>query len=64
VKFFGSIAALPYKMTVRRPRSCECSNGFSRCGDCPLPGYGRREVRLDASLIEAAAVAGVVYILP
>jgi hypothetical protein len=64
VKFFGSIAALPYKMTVRPPRSCECSNGFSRCGDCPPPGYGRREFRLDASLVEAAAVAGVVYILP
>jgi hypothetical protein len=64
VRFFSSIAALPYKMTVRRPRSCECSNGFSRCGDCPLPGYGRREFRIDASLIEAAAVAGVVYILP
>ena len=51
-------------MTVRPPRSCQCSNGFSRPGDCPLPGYGRREFRLDASLIEAAAVAGVVYILP
>jgi hypothetical protein len=23
-----------YKMTVRPPRSCQCSNGFSRCGDC------------------------------
>jgi hypothetical protein len=64
VRFFGSILALPYKMTVRPPRSCQCSNGFSRCGDCPLPGYGRREFRIDASLIEAAAVAGVVYILP
>jgi hypothetical protein len=64
VRFFGSILALPYKMTVRPPRSCQCSNGFSRCGDCPLPGYGRREFRIDASLIEAAAVTGVVYILP
>ena len=64
VRFFGSILVLPYKMTVRPPRSCQCSNGFSRCGDCPLPGYGRREFRWDASLIEAAAVAGVVFILP
>lgn len=64
VRFFSSIAAMPYKMTVRPPRSCQCSNGFSRCGDCPLPGYGKREFRLDASLVEAAAVAGVVYILP
>lgn len=64
VRFFGTIAALPYKMTVRPPRSCQCSNGFSRCGDCPLPGYGARKLRIDASLVEAAAVAGVVYILP
>jgi hypothetical protein len=63
-RFFTTIAALPYKMTVHPPRTCQCSNGFSRCGDCPLPGYGKRELRIDASLIEAAAVAGVVYILP
>jgi hypothetical protein len=64
VRFFSQIAALPYKMTVHPPRSCQCSNGFGRPGDCPLPGYGHREFRLDASLVEAAAVAGVVYILP
>ena len=63
-RFFSTIAALPYKMTVRPPRSCQCSNGFSRPGDCPLPGYGHREFRWDASLVEAAAVAAVVYILP
>lgn len=64
VRFFSQIAALPYKMTVHPPRSCQCSNGFSRRGDCPLSGYGHREFRWDASLVEAAAVAGVVYILP
>ncbi len=64
VRFFGSIAALPYKMTRRPPRSCECSNGFSRPGDCPLPGYGNRRLDLDAALIEAAAITAVVYIIP
>jgi hypothetical protein len=64
VRFFSQIAALPYKITVHPPRSCQCSNGFGRPGDCPLPGYGHREFRWDASLVEAAAVAGVVYILP
>lgn len=63
-QFFSTIAGLPYKMTVRPPRTCQCSNGFSRPGDCPLPGYGHREFRWDASLVEAAAVAAVVYILP
>jgi hypothetical protein len=64
VRFFGSIAALPYKMTRRPPRSCECSNGFSRPGDCPLPGYGNRRLQLDAALVEAAAIVAVIYIIP
>jgi hypothetical protein len=62
--FFGSVVALPYKMTVRPPRSCECSNGFSRPGDCPLAGYGRHEARLDAALVEAAVIAGIAVALP
>jgi hypothetical protein len=62
--FFGSVAALPYKMTVRPPRSCECSNGFSRCGDCPLPGYGEHVFRLDAAAVQAGIVAGIVIALP
>jgi hypothetical protein len=64
VRFFGSVAALPYKMTRRPPRSCECSNGFSRPGDCPLPGYGNRRFQWDAALVEAAMVTAVVYIIP
>lgn len=64
VRFFGSIAALPYKMTRRPPRSCECSNGFSRPGDCPLPGYGNRRFEWDAALVEAAVVTGFVYFIP
>ena len=64
VRFFGSVAALPYKMTRRRPRSCECSNGFSRPGDCPLPGYGNRRFEWDAALVEAAVVTGFVYFIP
>jgi hypothetical protein len=62
--FFGSVAALPYKMVVHPPRSCLCSNGFSRMGDIPLPGYGQRELRLDAGLVEAGVIVGIIYILP
>jgi hypothetical protein len=64
VHFFSSVALLPYKMRVRPPRSCVCSNGFSRVGDCPLPGYGECVWRWDAALVEAAAVTGFVFILP
>jgi hypothetical protein len=58
------VALLPYKMRVRPPRSCVCSNGFSRVGDCPPPGYGECVWRWDAALVEAAAVTGFVFILP
>ncbi len=64
VRFFSSVAALPYKMTRRPPRSCQCSNGFSRVGDCPLPCYGNRRFQWNAALVEAAAIAAVAYILP
>src|SRR5262249_45281632 len=63
-KFIGTVAMLPYKMAVRPPRSCQCSNGFSRCGDCPLPGYGACVVSLPAAAFEAGVVAGIVVALP
>ncbi|MEX2112051.1 MAG: hypothetical protein WD845_02640 [Pirellulales bacterium] len=64
VRFFSHVALLPYKMRVRPPRSCVCSNGFSRVGDCPPPGYGECVWRWDAAAIEIAAVTGFVFILP
>jgi hypothetical protein len=63
-RFFCSVPLLPYKMVVRPPRSCECSNGFSRRGDQPLPGYGARTLRLDAAAVEAAVMAGIFLALP
>jgi hypothetical protein len=62
--FFCSVPLMPYKMVVRPPRSCECSNGFSRRGDQPLPGYGARFLRLDAAAVEAAVMAGIFLALP
>ncbi len=64
VRFFSNVALLPYKMRVRPPRSCVCSNGFSRVGDCPPPGYGECVWRWDAAAIQVAAVTGFVFILP
>jgi hypothetical protein len=63
-KFIGTVATLPYKMVVRPPRSCQCSNGFSRCGDCPPPGYGACVFSLPAAAVEAGIVAGIVVALP
>jgi hypothetical protein len=63
-KGFFSTVMMPYKMVVRPPRSCVCSNGFSRCGDQPLPGYGRLVFRIDASLVEVGLIAGILIALP
>jgi hypothetical protein len=63
-QFLKNVALLPYKMRVQPPRSCVCSNGFSRCGD-PMPvGYDPCVWRWDAAAIEIAAVTGFVFILP
>ncbi len=64
VHFFFGVGLLPYKMVVRPPRSCLCSNGFSRCGDVPPPGYVDNRIHLDAAAIEAALLAGIVLALP
>jgi hypothetical protein len=64
VYLFGSAIAMPYKMVVRPPRSCVCSNGFSRCEDCRPPGYRQFEWNWKAAAIEAGIVAGVMIALP
>ena len=64
VRFFCTLPLLPYKMTVRPPRSCQWSNGFSRLGDQPPPGYGAMFLRLDAAAVEAAVMAGLFLALP
>ena len=62
--FFGSIALMPYKMVVWPPRSCVCSNGFSRCTDCRPPGYRECVWSWKAAAVEAGIVAGIVLALP
>jgi hypothetical protein len=64
VHFFFGVGLLPYKIVSRFPTSCQCSNGFSRCGDVPPPGYIDNRVHLDAAAIEAALLAGIVLALP
>ncbi len=63
-RFYKDLALIPYKVVVRPPRSLVCDNGFSRCGDEPLPGYTDCIWRWDAAMVEAALVAGIVVALP
>jgi hypothetical protein len=62
--FFGSVALMPYKFVVWPPRSCVCSNGFSRCTDCRPPGYRECVWSWTAAAVEAGVVAGIVLALP
>ncbi len=63
-RFFFGVGLLPYKTISRLPRSCVCSNGFSRCGDAPPPGYEDCSFHIDGAAFEAATLAAIVLSLP
>jgi hypothetical protein len=62
--FFGTIPILPYKMGIEDPCECVYALGYYRPGNCapkllyPLP------LSLRGAVYEAAAVTGVVFLLP
>lgn len=62
--FLGNVAALPYHMAIRHPQDCVYSLGDCRPGD-PVPYYRYREpFNKHASITEAAAIVGLVLLLP
>lgn len=64
LKFFGSLALLPYKMGVERPRDCMYTLGYYRPGSCPPRLQQRLPLELDASLLEVGTIAGLILLLP
>lgn len=62
--FFSRVALLPYEMTIRPPRSCVCSNGFSQIGDAPPPWYYVPVWQTDAALVQAGVIAALAVALP
>lgn len=62
--FFGTLPALPYKMTLEPPRECVFALGYYRPGSAAPHLRYRIPFRVDAALVEAAAATGVVFILP
>jgi hypothetical protein len=62
--FFGSIPILPYKMGIEDPCECVYALGYYRPGNCapkmlyPLP------LSVRGAVYQAAAVTGVVFLLP
>lgn len=62
--FFGRVPLLPYLMVSEPHRDCQYTLGHYRPGDyAPYSLYVPR-LRLDASLAEAAVVAGVILAFP
>ena len=61
--FFGTIPLLPYLLAVDPPHKCTYTLGHYRPGsDIPFR-FHRLPVRLDASLVEAATIWGLVLII-
>jgi hypothetical protein len=62
--FFCNTAILPYKMGMRPPQECVYALGHYRPGD-PAPRYiPAVPISIRGTLMQAAAVLGVVYVLP
>ena len=63
-RFFGSIAMLPYLMSISPPCECEYTLGYYRSGSC-APRLAQRPPRdRRAILTEAAAVTSGILIFP
>jgi hypothetical protein len=62
--FFGSIPILPYKMGVEDPGECIYALGYFRPGDCAPRLCYQLPLSLRGAVYQAAAVTGVVYLLP
>jgi hypothetical protein len=62
--FFATIPALPYKMTIDRPRDCISTLGHYRPGNRVPRRWHGLPLRPDAATVEAATVVGLVLLLP
>ncbi len=64
VRFFATVPALPYLMTVRPPCECEYKMGHFRAGDCVHPYLQRPPYERKAAVMQGLTTAGWVVGLP
>jgi len=62
--FFGNVVALPYHMANRHPHDCVYSLGDCRPGDAVAYYRHHEPFNKHAGLVEAAAVVGLVLLIP
>jgi hypothetical protein len=63
-RFFATVPALPYLMTVRNPCDCEYTLGYYRAGSCAPIMMQRPPLDKAAVIVESAAVAGMIIAFP
>lgn len=64
MRFFTTIPMLPYKMAIKPPCDCEYTMGYYRTGSCAPALYQRPPWDRKAILVESAAVATGMIIVP
>lgn len=62
--FFGTIPYLPYLMTANCPRECVYTLGHYRPGSCNPWREHSFPYRCDAAVVQGAAVAGLIFLIP
>ncbi|TWU24748.1 hypothetical protein Pla144_36340 [Bythopirellula polymerisocia] len=63
-KFFLTIPALPYLMTVDRPCDCIYTLGQYRPGDCVPRRWNRVPLQASAAIVEVGTIAGLILLIP
>jgi hypothetical protein len=63
-RFFATIPALPYLMTVQDPFDCNYLLGGYRPGTCAPALFQRPPYQRDAVIVEGAAIAGGILAIP
>jgi hypothetical protein len=64
LRFYGNAAVLPYRLTTQRSSFCTYHQHAYRPGG-PAPRECRRpELRVDAATVQAAAVVGLIFLIP
>jgi hypothetical protein len=64
LRFFATIPALPYLMTVKCPDTQQYTYGHWRPGSCAPKLLQRPPFQVDAMVVEAAAITGGVFLFP
>ena len=63
--FYANVALLPYRLTTQRPGFCTYFDHQYRPGaPAPRERRQRSRLRLDGATVQAAAVMGLVFLIP